>query len=157
MTQNINDELERLLEADPIASHAKIMELMRPQPIIHKDFHGRQPAIGDDTNGNEPGPLLYDQIDLMIDAMAQALAQTSNELRAEFESMIENTTGSLVEQVALLQSQTATLQGQVGVLMSMISGIVSNNNSSSVNTSRSIEAETKTTRRVRVRRSESTT
>ena len=77
MTQNINDELERLLETDPIASHAKIMELTRPQPaIIHKDFDDRQLAIGSETNGNEPAPLLDDQIDQMIDAMAQALTQT---------------------------------------------------------------------------------
>lgn len=149
------DELERLVEVcDPIASHKRIMDLTRPQPVvIHKEYTGRQPSRATSAdNGNDQLPLIDDS---MIDAVAEALAATRNELRDEFQNMIENTIGSLADQVAMLQSQTATLQGQVSVLMNLIGTLV--NNGGNNGNSKSIEAsEIQTTLRVRVRRSAST-
>jgi hypothetical protein len=149
------DELERLVdEADPIAAHAKIMELTRPQPVIvHKRFSGQQLSRATADNDDDHLPLIDDS---MIDAVAEALAETRNKLRDEFQNTIENATGSLVEQVAMLQSQTATLQGQVGVLLNLIGTLVNNTNGNGNNGTKSVEvSEIQTTRRVRVRRTSS--
>jgi hypothetical protein len=148
----IDAEIENLLETDPIAAHERIMEMTRPTlpTIVHKEYTGRQPAL-DNGNGNEPPPFTDEQVDIV----AQALADVRVELRDEFASMIEEATGSLTEQVAVLQ-------GQVSVLLSLIGTLVSNGNGNGNNNgngTKSIEAdEVRTTRRVRVRRtSESTT
>jgi hypothetical protein len=143
------DELDRLeqLMGDPVKNHERIMNMLRPilPSIIHKDFHGRQPALDDDTNNNEPAPLLDDQIDMMIDAMAQALTQTRSELRAEFADIVENAIGSLAEQVAVLQVQ-------MNIVLSLI-GNTNTNNNNAISSKSSIEAsEVRTTRRVRVQR-----
>jgi hypothetical protein len=126
----INEELERLLELDPVKAHDQIMRATRPPPVIvHKEYLGRQPALIDDTNGNGNGeqPPFSDE---QIDIVAQALA----DLRSEFQ-----------DAVAPLTEQVAVLQGQVNVLLSLIGSIVGNNGNG-----KSIEAsETKTTRRVR--------
>lgn len=133
---DMNAELENLLAADPIASHAKIMQMTRPPPvIIHKEYTGPQPSRSVADNGD---PLVNDDL---IDALAAALA----DIRGEFQDLIDDRMANLTEQVAVLQ-------GQVGTLLSVIGSIVSNNNGNG-NNSKSIEAsEVKTTRRVRVRR-----
>ena len=143
------DELERLIEGDPVKNHERIMKMMRPTlpNVIHKEFVGRQPVLVDDTNGNDQLPMSADE---MIDATAAVLAEMSNNLRTEFEGMTADAIGPLTEQVA-------TLQGQMLVLLNMVNAIVGNNNNGNGKSSKSIEAETRTTRRVRVRRSESTT
>jgi hypothetical protein len=139
-----NDELEQLLEGDPVKNHKRIMEMTRPPMprIVHKEYTGRQPPLPDNGD-DQPLPPIDDD---MIEAVAQALAETSSRLRDEFQIMVAEAVGPLTEQVA-------ALQGQVGVLLNLINAIVGNNNSSR----KMIEAETKTTRKVRVRRSESTT
>ena len=139
-----DDELERLIEGDPVKNHERIMQMMRPTlpNVIHKEYT-RQPSLIDDTNGNgnEPPPLSDEQIDVV----AAALSELRIEMRDEFQTMVTDAMGPLTEQVA-------TLQGQIGVLLSLIGAIVSNNNGNG-NGSKSIEAsEVRTTRRVRVRR-----
>jgi hypothetical protein len=141
MTQDI----EHLFELDPVKAHERIMQATRPPPVIvHKEYRGTQPSRRDNGNGDDQ-PISTDDM-IMIDAVAQALAETRNQLRDEFQSMIEDAVGSLTEEVAMLQ-------GQMSVIINLINTIVSNNG----NGSKMIEAETKTTRKVRVRRSESTT
>ena len=59
MTQNINDELDRLM-VDPVKNHQKIMERLQPvlPSVIHKDYVGRQPAFDDDNdNANAIAPI----------------------------------------------------------------------------------------------------
>ena len=40
------DDLERLLEGDPVKNHTEIMQIMQPTlpSIIHKEYTGRQPV-----------------------------------------------------------------------------------------------------------------
>ena len=131
-----NDELEQLLEGDPVKNHKRIMEMTRPPPvIIHKEYTGKQPPLPDNGD-DQPLPPMDDD---MIEAVAQALAETSSRLRDEFQSMVAEAIGPLTEQVA-------TLQGQVGVLLNLINAIVGNNNNSIKEAS---ETRTKTVRRVR--------
>jgi hypothetical protein len=131
----MNEELERLLELDPVKNHERIMEMTRPPPVIvHKEYTGRQPSL---SNGDEPPSLPID--DDMIEALAQALPETRIQLRDEFQSMVNEAIGALTEQVAVLQ-------GQVSVLLNLIGSIVGNNNSSVKEAS---ETRTKTVRRVR--------
>ena len=48
----MNEELEGLLELDPIKAHERIMHATRPPPmIIHKEYTGKQPPLPD--NGDE--------------------------------------------------------------------------------------------------------
>ena len=131
-----NDELEQLLEGDPVKNHERIMEMTRPPPVIvHKEYTGRQPSL---ANGDDqPLPPIDDD---MIEAVAQALAETSSRLRDEFQSMVNDAVGPLTEQVAVLQ-------GQVNVLLSLIGSIVGNNNNSSVK--EASETKIKTVRRLR--------
>jgi hypothetical protein len=131
----MNEELERLLELDPVKNHQRIMQMTRPPPvIIHKEYLGKQPSL---SKGDEPPSLPID--DDMIEALAQALAETRIQLRDEFQSMVNEAIGPLTEQVAVLQ-------GQVSVLLNLIGSIVGNNNSSVKEAS---ETRTKTVRRVR--------
>ena len=148
----IEEEIENLLETDPIAAHERIMQMTRPglPTIVHKEYTGRQPALDSNGNGNEP-PLFSDE---QIDTVAQALADMRIELRDEFASMIEEATGSLTEQVAVLQSQVSVLLNLIGTLVSNGNGNGNGNGNS--NSSKSVEAIETRTRRVRVRRSEST-
>lgn len=142
------DDLERLME-DPMRNHEKIMQRLQPilPTIVHKEYTGRQPALVDDNNGNGNEPPLFS--DEQIDVVAAAMAELRIAMRDEFATMIENTMGSLTEQVA-------TLQGQMSVMMNLINTIVSNGNNKG-NDTKSIEAsEVKTTRRVRVRRTNET-
>ena len=137
------DQLERLIEGDPVKNHTKIMQMLQPTlpDVIHKEY--RQPVLIDDTNGDQLMPA-----DEMIDALASALAELRSEMRDEFQDMVANATGPLTEQVAVLQ-------GQVSVLLNLIGTIVANGNGNG-NGTKSIEAsEIRTTRRVRVRRGES--
>jgi hypothetical protein len=130
----MNEELERLLELDPVKAHDKIMQMTRPPPVIvHKEYTGRQPSL---ANGDDQ-PLSTDD---MIEALAQALAETRIQLHDEFQSMVNEAVGPLTEQVAVLQ-------GQVNVLLSLIGSIVGNNNNSSVK--EASETKIKTVRRVR--------
>ena len=137
----INEELDRLLELDPVKNHQRIMEMTRPPPvIIHKKYLGEQPSRRDNGNGNGNGedqPMSTDDM-IMIDAVAQALAETRSQLRDEFQSMIEDAVSPLTEQIAMLQ-------GQVGVLLNLINAIVGNNNT----VKEASETKTKTVRRVR--------
>jgi len=135
----INEELDRLLELDPVKNHQRIMEMTRPPPvIIHKKYLGEQPSRRDNGNGNgEDQPMSTDDM-IMIDAVAQALAETRSQLRDEFQSMIEDAVSPLTEQIAMLQ-------GQVGVLLNLINAIVGNNNT----VKEASETKTKTVRRVR--------
>jgi hypothetical protein len=98
----INEELEHLLELDPIKAHDQIMQATRPPPVIvHKEYRGRQPPLHD--NGEEPPSLPID--DDMIEALAQTLAETRIQLRDEFQSMVDDAMGPLTEQVAVMQGQ----------------------------------------------------
>jgi hypothetical protein len=139
----MNEELEHLLELDPIKAHDQIMRATRPPPvIIHKKYLGEQPLRRDNGNGNDNGngedqPMSTDDM-IMIDAVAQALAETRSQLRTEFQSMIDDAVGPLTEAVAVLQ-------GQVSVLMNLIGSLVSNGNS----VKEASETRTKTVRRVR--------
>ena len=127
------DEIEHLFD-DPVKNHERIMEMTRPPPVIvHKEYTGRQPSL---ANGDDQ-PLSTDD---MIEALAQALAETRIQLHDEFQSMVNEAVGPLTEQVAVLQ-------GQVNVLLSLIGSIVGNNNNSSVK--EASETRTKTVRRVR--------
>jgi hypothetical protein len=141
----VDEEIEDLLETDPIAAHTKIMEMTRSQPVIvHKEYLGKQPFDNND-NGNDQ-PLLTDD---QIDVVAAALVELRAKLRDEFQTMMDTSIAPLAEAVAVLQ-------GQVSVLMNLIGTLVSNGNGNG-NGIKSVEAsEIKTTRRVRVRRSEST-
>ena len=129
------DEIEHLFD-DPVKNHERIMEMTRPPPVIvHKEYTGKQPPL---TNGDDqPLPPINDD---MIEAVAQALAETSSRLRDEFQSMVSDAVGPLTEQVAVLQ-------GQVNVLLSLIGSIVGNSNGNSVK--EASETKTKTVRRVR--------
>ena len=146
----IDEEIENLLETDPIAAHERIMQMTRSTlpTIVHKEYTGRQPALDSNGNGNEPPPFTDEQVDIV----AAAMAELRVEMRTEFQDMLESALGSLTEQLA-------TVQGQVSVLLNLIGTLVSNGNNGNGNNAKSIEAsdEIKTTRRVRVRRSESTT
>lgn len=149
------DELDRLehLMNDPVKNHERIMQMLRPSMprVVHKEYSGKQlPLRIVADKGEEQLPSLID--DQMMDAVAAVIVEMKNDLRNEFESQVENTIGSLAEQVAVMQ-------GQMSVLMNLISGIVNNNGNAGGNGTKSIEAsETRTTRRVRVRRtSESNT
>jgi hypothetical protein len=127
------DEIEHLFD-DPVKNHERIMEMTRPPPVIvHKEYTGRQPSLAD----GDDQPLSTDD---MIEALAQALAETRIQLRDEFQSMVNEAVGPLTEQVAVLQ-------GQVNVLLSLIGSIVGNNNNSSVK--EASETKIKTVRRVR--------
>ncbi len=136
MTRDTNEELEQLLEADPVKNHERIMQMIQPA-VVYKDYIGRQPSLTDDTNGNGEQPLFSDE---QIDTIAQAMADLRSDMRSEFQNMVADAVGSLTEQVAVLQ-------GQVGVLINMISSIIGNNNSNSVK--EASETKTKTVRRVR--------
>jgi hypothetical protein len=134
----IKEEFEHLLELDPVKAHDAIMRATRPPPmIVHKEYLGEQPSRRDNGNG-EDQPMSTDDM-IMIDAVAQALAETRIQLQDEFQGMIEDAVGPLTEQVAVLQ-------GQVSVLLNLIGSIVGNNNSSVKEAS---ETRTKTVRRVR--------
>jgi hypothetical protein len=145
----VDAEIENLLETDPFAAHERIMQMTRPQPVIvYKEYTARQPFDDNSGNGSELPPMSTDE---MIDAMAQALAQTRDDLRAEFQGMLDSAMAPWTEAVAVLQAQ-----------MNIVLSLIANNNNSNGNgnNARSIEAsdEIKTARRVRVRRtSESTT
>ena len=131
----MNEELDRLLELDPVKAHDQIMRALRPPPVIvHKEYTGRQPPLPDDTNGNGNDPPLFN--DDQLDVLAQAIA----DLRIEFQGMVDDAVGPLNEAVALLQ-------GQVSTLLSLINTIVSNNNNSGIK--EASETRTKTVRRVR--------
>jgi hypothetical protein len=127
------DEIEHLFD-DPVKNYERIMEMTRPPPVIvHKEYTGGQPSL---ANGDDqPLPPIDDD---MIEAVAQALAETSSRLRDEFQSMVNDAVAPLTEQVA-------TLQGQVSVLMNLIGVIVGNNNS----IKEASETKIKTVRRVR--------
>ena len=73
--------------------------------------------------------------------IAAAMAELRDDMRDEFQGMIDKAVGSLTEAVAVLQ-------GQVGVLLNLIGTLVSNNNGNSKNIEAS-ETKTKTVRRVR--------
>jgi hypothetical protein len=137
------DELDRLM-GDPVKNHERIMQMLRPTlpNIIHKEYT-RQPALIDDTNGNGNDQLQLLTDDL-IDALAQALAETRNELRVEFQAMVDTAMASLTEEVAVLQAQ-------MNIVLSLIAN---NNNSNGNSSSKTIEA-SETVRKVRVRRSTS--
>ena len=79
-------------------------------------------------------PLFSDE---QIDTIAQALADLRVDMRAEFQSMIDDAVGPLTEAVAVLQ-------GQVSVLMNLIGSLVNNNTVKEAS-----ETKTKTVRRVR--------
>jgi hypothetical protein len=131
----MNEELERLLELDPIKAHERIMQATRPPPmIIHKEYIGEQPPLPD--NGDELPSLFSDE---QIDVIAQAFADLRTEMRGEFQDMINDAMGPLMEQVAVMQ-------GQMSVLLSLINTIVGNSNNSIKEAS---ETKTKTVRRVR--------
>jgi hypothetical protein len=101
MTTDTTAELERLLELDPRDAHTKIMEMTRSPPVIvHEEYTGRQSLL-DTDNDNDQLPMSTDE---MIDAMAQALAETRNDLRTEFEGIVADAMGPLTEQVAVLQA-----------------------------------------------------
>ena len=103
--------------------------------IVHKEYTGKQPSL---ANGDELPSLPID--DDMIDALAQALAETRGQLRDEFQSMVNEAVSPLTEQVAVLQ-------GQVSVLMNLIGSLVGNNNNNHIK--EASETKTKTVRRVR--------
>ena len=127
----MNEELDRLLELDPVKAHDQIMRALRPPPVIvHKEYTGRQPPLPDNTNGNDPQVFNDDQLDVLSQAVA--------DLRIEFQSMVDDATGPLAESVAVLQ-------GQVNVLTNIISSLVGNSNS----VKEASETRTKTVRRVR--------
>jgi hypothetical protein len=138
----VDEEIENLLETDPIAAHERIMQMTRSQPvIIHKEYTSRQPSLIDDNgNGNEP-PLLSDD---QIDVVAAALAELRAEMRDEFQTMIDTAIDPLTEAVAVLQ-------GQVGTLLSVINSVITSNASGSNGVSKTVEA-SETVRRVRVQR-----
>jgi hypothetical protein len=132
----IKEELEHLLELDPVKAHDAIMRATRPPPmIIHKEYTGKQPQLIPDDS-DQP-PLFSDE---QIDVVAQALADLRIEMRGEFQDMVDTAVGPLTEAVAVLQ-------GQVSVLMNLIGSIVGNNNNNSVKEAN--ETKTKTVRRVR--------
>ena len=137
------DELDRLM-GDPVKNHERIMQMLRPTlpNIIHKEYT-RQPALIDDTNGNGNDQLQLLTDDL-IDALAQALAETRNELRVKFQAMVDTAMAPLNEEVAVLQAQ-------MNIVLSLIAN---NNNSNDNSSSKTIEA-SETVRKVRVRRSTS--
>lgn len=137
------DEVDRLM-GDPVKNHERIMQMLRPTlpNIIHKEYT-RQPALIDDTNGNGNDQLQLLTDDL-IDALAQALAETRNELRVEFQAIVDTAMASLTEEVAVLQAQ-------MNIVLSLIAN---NNNSNGNSSSKTIEA-SETVRKVRVRRSTS--
>ena len=142
----MNEELERLLELDPVKAHDQIMRATRPPPVIvHKEYLGEQPSRRDNGNGNgEDQPMSTDDM-IMIDAVAQALAETRIQLHDEFQGMIEDAVGTLTEAVAVLQ-------GQVSTLLSVIGSIVGNNNNGNANggvEASETKTRTKTVRRVR--------
>jgi hypothetical protein len=141
----IDAEIESLMETDPIAAHTKIMEMTRSQPVIvHKEYTGRQPF--DDNENGDPLPMSSDE---QIDVLAAVIVEMKNDLRAEFQNIVENAVGSLADQVAMMQAQVNVLQGQVSTLLSVIGN---NTNSGTRSIVRSIEAtETVRKRRVRVR------
>lgn len=147
---NTNNELERLVEeCDPIASHAKIMSYLQPSMphIVHKEHFNKQlPFHTVADNGEEQSPMSSEE---QIDALAAVIVEIKNDLRAEFEDIVENAVGSLAEQVAAMQTQVNVLQGQVSTLLSMIGN---NTNSGTRSIVRSVEAtETVRKRKVRVR------
>ena len=132
----IKEELEHLLELDPVKAHDAIMRATRPPPmIIHKEYTGKQPQLLPDDS-DQP-PLFSDE---QIDVIAQAFADLRTEMRGELQSMVDDAMGQLTEQVAMLQ-------GQVSVLMNLIGSIVGNDNNNSVK--EASETKTKTVRRVR--------
>lgn len=139
MNQRDIDELERLMD-DPVKNHTEIMQRLQPTlpSIIYKDFVGKQPALDSNGNNNDLPPMSSDE---MIDAMAQALAQTRDDLRAEFQDTLDAAMAPWTEAVAVLQAQ-----------MNIVLSLIANNNNNG-NGTKSIEAdEVRTTRRVRVRR-----
>ena len=84
------DEIEHLFD-DPVKNHERIMEMTRPPPVIvHKEYTGRQPSL---ANGDDQ-PLSTDD---MIEALAQALAETRIQLHDEFQSMVNEAVGPLTE------------------------------------------------------------
>jgi hypothetical protein len=129
----IKEELEHLLELDPVKAHDAIMRATRPPPmIIHKEYTGKQPQLIPDDS-DQP-PLFSDE---QIDVVAQALADLRIEMRGEFQDMVDTAVGPLTEAVAVLQ-------GQVSVLMNLIGSLVNNNTVKEAS-----ETKTKTVRRVR--------
>jgi len=129
----IKEELEHLLELDPVKAHDAIMRATRPPPmIIHKEYTGKQPQLIPDDS-DQP-PLFSDE---QIDVIAQALADLRTEMRGEFQDMVDTAVGPLTEAVAVLQ-------GQVSVLMNLIGSLVNNNTVKEAS-----ETKTKTVRRVR--------
>ena len=142
----IDAEIENLLETDPIAAHERIMQMTRPQPVIvYKEYTGRQPFDDNNNgngNGNEPPPFTDEQIDIVAAAMAELRIY----LRDEFQDALDAAMAPWTEAVAVLQAQ-------MNIVLSLIAN---NNNNGNGNNAKSIEAsEIRTTRRVRVRRSES--
>jgi hypothetical protein len=129
----IKEELEHLLELDPVKAHDAIMRATRPPPmIIHKEYTGKQPQLLPDDS-DQP-PLFSDE---QIDVVAQALADLRIEMRGEFQDMVDTAVGPLTEAVAVLQ-------GQVSVLMNLIGSLVNNNTVKEASATK-----TKTVRRVR--------
>ena len=97
----IKEELEHLLELDPVKAHDAIMRATRPPPmIIHKEYTGKQPQLIPDDS-DQP-PLFSDE---QIGTIAQALADLRVDMRTEFQSMIDDAVGPLTEAVAVLQGQ----------------------------------------------------
>ena len=112
----MNEELERLLELDPVKAHERIMEMTRPPPVvIHKEYTGKQPTLLDDTNGNGEQPLFSDE---QIDTIAQALAELRADLRDEWQAAIDKAITELRGEKDLHEA-IAELRGQLAAVMNL--------------------------------------
>ena len=112
----MNEELERLLELDPVKNHQRIMEMTRPPPVvIHKEYTGEQPTLLDDTNGNGEQPLFSDE---QIDTIAQALAELRADLRDEWQAAIDKAITELRGEKDLHEA-IAELRGQLAAVMNL--------------------------------------
>jgi hypothetical protein len=108
----INEELDRLLELDPVKNHQRIMEMTRPPPVvIHKEYTGKQPSLPD--NGEQ---LLFS--DEQIDTIAQALAELRADLRDEWQAAIDKAITELRGEKDLHEA-IAELRGQLAVVMNL--------------------------------------
>ena len=75
----IQDELEHLLELDPIKAHERIMRATHPPPmIIHKEYTGDSRRSLTTATAMITPPFSDEQIDIV----AQALADLRIEFRA---------------------------------------------------------------------------
>ena len=112
----MNEELERLLELDPVKNHQRIMEMTRPPPVvIHKEYTGEQPTLLDDTNGNGEQPLFSDE---QIDTIAQALAELRADLCDEWQAAIDKAITELRGEKDLHEA-IAELRGQLAAVMNL--------------------------------------